>query len=147
MKLSQNKWLWGTLMWLLCGTFVQGATTLNSDGEWSRFRWFGDSGSFSSIDGPFDFTVPVGSAARLDVTDAFEIGDQFVIREGGIALGETLPPIAGTDFTRDPNLAFADAKWSSASFVFTEGDHSIDIETVSLANGQTFGGAFVRLSL
>ena len=147
MKLSQNKWLWGTFMWLLCGTFVQGATTLSSDGEWSRFRWFGDSGSFSSIDGPFDFTVPVGSAARLDVTDAFEIGDQFVIREGGIALGETLPPIAGTDFTRDPNLAFADAKWSSASFVFTEGDHSIDIETVSLANGQTLGGAFVRLSL
>ncbi|MFT5190311.1 MAG: sulfatase activating formylglycine-generating enzyme [Verrucomicrobiales bacterium] len=126
---------------------AKGATTLDPDGQWNRFRWFGAEGSFESLEGPFNFTIPEGFRGTFDVTDAFEMGDKFEVTDNAAALGATSAPMSGFNFTDNPDLAFADSNWSSSRFPLSEGGHSIQIELVEFSNGQISGGAFLRLSL
>ncbi|MDA7644151.1 hypothetical protein N8564_03005, partial [Verrucomicrobiales bacterium] len=140
---SSQRWL--AFLVLACQISpVSAATTLSPDSTWTQFRWFGDSGSLESLDGPYTFTVPTGQLGVFDITDAFEIGDRFTLTDGDTILGVT-PSASGSGFTRDPDVAFASSTWSSATYELQAGSHRIELETTTLTNGQTLGGAFIRL--
>ena len=74
---------------------VSAATTLSPDSTWTQFRWFGDSGSLESLDGPYTFTVPTGQLGVFDITDAFEIGDRFTLTDGDVRAHVVAPKLYG----------------------------------------------------
>lgn len=137
--------LWMALLALaLFPWSAMATTTLGSGSDWTHFRWFGSTGSFDALEGPFNFEVPSGSFGVLQITDAFDIGDTFSLSDGSTVYGTTSTPIPGIEFTRDPDVAFADDRWSSGEFEFAEGIFSVQVEAVTDTNQ---GGGYVRLQL
>src|SRR5919109_391318 len=72
------------------------------------------------------WTFTFGAAGgSLVVTDAFNIGDQFAIFDGGVFIGATFPIAAGGNCGSDPLGCVGIA--SSGVFFLGAGFHSIDI--------------------
>lgn len=80
----------------------------------------------------------------LDVTDAYLTGDIFTISENGTVCGDTSPAanLGSGVWTNDPDVAFADSRWSSGRFWFPPGVHTITITVAASPWGS--GGAFWR---
>jgi hypothetical protein len=76
---------------------------------------------------PWTFTAAGG--ATLTVTDAFESGDQFDIRDFGASIGLTSAPAASgsVDCDDDPAVCLTASGISSGTFAFGAGQHAITI--------------------
>jgi hypothetical protein len=126
---------------LMCTVgFAQAAPYVVGSG-WAGFD-FGGVGS--SWDRTFDFTLT--APAILKATDYVCIGDQFNVTDNGVSLGNTSVP--GSDMTctidtGNPDVAFADSRWSSRWWVLFPGSHSISGTTILSPFGD--GGAAVRV--
>ena len=88
-------------------------------GGWQEFNWSLDSGPFN-IEGAFSFDSP--TPVVLTVADAFVDGDQFRVFDNGTPIGLTSTPSAdGADVGAFPDLAVADSRWSSGTFLLGAG--------------------------
>lgn len=106
------------------------------------FFWSGTIPVYSSS-GPFTFTsvVPV----TMDVTDDFLKGDQFNVYDNTVLVGTTsLVAVDATSPEVGPDAAFADATYSSGSFILGPGSHSIDIEAIGASF--TSGRGYIRIT-
>ncbi len=114
------------------------------DGTWTTFAWSGGPGVFN-IDGAFLFPSALGG--RLDVTDAFILGDRFEVYDLGSSLGQTSVPVDnGSDVGSDADAAFYNPDCSSGSFVLPAGSHGVTIWVVQTATGYPDGGAYLRFT-
>jgi hypothetical protein len=116
------------------------AATLSVDSQWTLFD-FGSTGSawFDLASGaPLTFSFTLTDAALLKVVDGGLTGDRFEVFNGATALGLTsLPGDAGQASAFDDfDAAFADPRWSRASFLLAPGAYEIrGIATASPLDG------------
>ncbi len=134
------KTILGLTAFVFC-TLSQADTPLD-EGSWTAFK---NCRLGVHCPAPAPFTFATASGACVSVTDAFLKGDQFEAFDDGKLLGRTSPPISDDGINeRDPDLAFADPRWSSGTFIVGAGSHSIDVQlTGSLAAPPTAG--FLRV--
>lgn len=128
------------LLALSIGAAQATSVSLSDDGQWHGFvvsPFDAVDGSLSWIDGDdslspdfgsilsYTFSVASGSVATLSVVDAGFYGDTFTVYANGVALGETSSvPVAEFDAladTLDPEQAWADARYSRASYTLGAG--------------------------
>jgi len=118
------------------------ATAITVGGGWSYFSV--SSVGVGAAEEPFTFTSAV--AVQLDVTDFLCLGDRFQVFDNATLLGSTSAAIPDPDdcdtTAYTPDGAFADARWSSGSFVLAAGSHSI---TVIMSENDRGGGAGAAL--
>jgi hypothetical protein len=88
---------------------------------------------------PWTFTGP----AQLQVTDAFTLGDQFQIFDGGVSQGQTTVPVTTGTCGVNPDTCFATAGVSTGFFTFGPGPHSITIQPTATIGAS--GAAHFRL--
>ena len=109
-----------------------------------------EGGFFSG--GPWDFTVLPAETRTVQVTDLYVISDAFNIFDNGVLVATTpllpdwddlgLPgPNDPLGYTSDPDVAWADARFSKASIAFGAGDHSLTIQDYHIPPTAT-GGPF-----
>jgi hypothetical protein len=114
-------------------------------GHWTFFNWSGTP-PVVNLDGPFTFSN--SSSMLLKVTDAFIDGDRFGVYDNGALLGNTsVPADDGTQIGSDCNAAFANPKYSHATFTLAPGSHSVTMVTIAGATGFTSGSGCVRVDL
>ncbi len=136
---------------LMVGGAAQ-ATPLGS--TWVVLDEFMPEGSFFS-GGPWDFSVLPAETRTVQVTDLYVISDAFNIYDNGVLVATT-PLLPDWDdlgyaspndgYTADPDVAWADARFSKASIDFGEGDHSLTIQAYHIPptlSGEPFGDATV----
>ena len=111
-----------------------------TDGSWVGFTWTAGPGVLNDA-GAGTFT----GAFQLDITDFSRDGDRFEVYDFGVLIGTTSVPVDDGFLQGDPDLAFADPRFSSGSFVLGAGSHSITIRTIQIATGLPDGAGFVRL--
>jgi hypothetical protein len=111
-------------------------------GGWQPFNW-DVSISPTNSDGAFTFTAD--SPVQLDVTDAYIDGDRFQVLDFSVSLGLTSVPTDDGSWTNSPDAAFADARWSSGTFLLGAGEHSIELVTVQTATGANEGTGYLRV--
>ena len=101
------------------------ATALTIDGGWT---FFNDCAIGTACpDGPFTFSIASGGAC-VSVTDLFLKSDEYTVADNGLPLGSTSAGVPDDSVSQtDPDLAFADANYSSGTFVVGSGSHSIDV--------------------
>ena len=114
------------------------AVTLIEDAGWVQFQ-FDDVGS--SWDTEFDFTVT--TLAELQVTDAFNSGDQFEVFINTVSQGLTSTPVEGFTIGNDFTAAFSDPNFSSASYLLGPGSYTVTGLTTLSPFGA--GGAGIQL--
>jgi len=113
--------------------------------HWTFFNWSGTPPVVNS-DGPFTFSN--SSSMLLKVTDAFIDGDRFGVYDKGALLGNTsVPADDGTQVSGDCDAAFANPKYSHATFTLAPGSHSVTMVTIAGATGFTSGSGCVRVVL
>ncbi|VAW59737.1 hypothetical protein MNBD_GAMMA08-1490 [hydrothermal vent metagenome] len=84
--------------------------------------------------------------ALFEVTDAFDTGDILDIYDNGVFVGTTSFSTVGLfDRNLNPDDALLDPNYSSGSFLFGAGDHSITIFN-NIDTTQLGGAAYFRLS-
>jgi len=86
---------------------------------------------------PWTFLAPFG--ALLQVTDAFQAGDQLEVFDFGASIGLTSAPIGLDDCGSDPAVCFGTAGISKGVFSLVPGNHSISITPVSAPSGSGTG--------
>jgi hypothetical protein len=124
---------------------VPGDPPLIVGGGWQAFTWTAGPGSFND-EGAFTFVN--SSPVRLTVTDACYDGDQFRIYDHGSPIGLTSTPVADGSFIGPfPDLAVADPRWSSGTFLIGAGSHEIDLQIQEVASPYDSGGGFLRADL
>jgi hypothetical protein len=77
------------------------------------------------------WTFTLSGPGLLKITDAFEVGDTFEVRDFGVAILNTpVVPAVSTSFTDDPAVAFGNVtfNYSYGSISLAAGPHSIEIE-------------------
>ena len=132
------------------------ADALFTDGTWEEFL-FGSTGSFAtgcggscalttdpvadaSLNAPWTFNGP----AILQVLDLFVAGDQFAVFDNSVLLSNTSVPtntgVSGC--SNDIGCALADtADYSYLDIALGGGSHSITIQVIQNASGDTGGAA------
>lgn len=99
-----------------------GATTVTIDGGWYSADEF--------LTAPDYFTETWSFTANgnvnLFVTDWAVASDLFDVYDNGVLLGST-SNASGAGFTLDYDFAYADARWSSGTWLLTAGSHEISI--------------------
>lgn len=131
--------LFAAALSLVAATQAQ-ATTLTVGSDWTFFSFGAEGSAWSDT---FEFTLT--ESAVFKVTDAYLSGDQFAVYNFGSLLGLTsAPTTTGDSIGGDYDAAFADPRWSSASFVLGAGSYQI----TGLATLSPFGtgGAAVQLA-
>ncbi|MGQ0612779.1 MAG: PEP-CTERM sorting domain-containing protein [Planctomycetaceae bacterium] len=96
------------------------ADPLTVDGGWHRFD-FGATGTFLVP----DYTFALPGFGLLTITDYLHAGDQFAVTDFGVPLGNTSLPTAVGDYESNPDLAVADPRWSSGTWLLGPGSYSI----------------------
>ena len=116
------------------------AHALSVGSGWESFVFGGVGSSFS---GTYSFTL--SSSALLKVTDAFLSGDQFDVTDFGSSIGATSAPgSVGDQIGADYDGAYADARWSSGTYLLAAGSHSISGTVLLSPFGS--GGAALELT-
>lgn len=101
-------------------------------GGWGQFPFF--SVGAPVVGSPFTFTAV--SDVVLRVTDAGLSGDRFEVFVNSVSFGETsLPGSIGDAIGFDYAGAFADARWSSGSYLLGPGEYSIEIFPTQMPHG------------
>lgn len=89
------------------------------------------------------FTFTALTSVEFKITDAFSTGDTFSV-SGDFSL--TTPPVPDLDpdiETSDPDVAFADSRYSHASVILAAGSYSFDVSNVhGCCEG---GGAYLEV--
>ncbi len=125
------------------------ALTVSTDGTWYQADEFMPPGSFFTT--TWDFTC--SDSCTLDVSDWAVISDLFEVFDSALSIGLTsiVPswdtlgctgPFDPLCFTIDPDTAWADARYSKASFLLSAGFHSISILTNFIPPTSAGGGQF-----
>jgi len=135
------------LIFLSCLTLIivytgvaSGDTPLPVGGGWQSFNW-GSGASAPAYENAKTFTLLV--PGELDVTDAYQTGDQFAVYNKFTLLGNTLfVPVTG-DWAGDPDVTFSDPRWSHGSWLLAAGDFSINIYTIT--NPFDYGTGYLRV--
>lgn len=100
---------------------------------------FGDVGS--GADGnSYTFSGP----SVLTIVDGFLDGDQFSVYDGAVFLGNTSTPLNDGQFCGDYATCLSSTAYSSGSYTFGAGTHSVDIFVLQSPYGD--GGAFLELN-
>ncbi len=124
------------------------ATPLGS--SWVVLDEFMPEGAFFS-GGPWEFSVLPAETRYLQITDLFVISDAFNIFDWGVLVGTTpLMPdwddlgyaSSNDGWTDDPDVAWADARFSKALIPFGAGDHSLTIQDYHIPPMAVGGGPF-----
>lgn len=125
------------------------ALTISTDGTWFQADEFHAPGEFFAT--TWDFTC--SDSCTLDVSDWAVISDLFEVFDNALSIGltsivpswDTLGCTGAFDplcFTTDPDAAWADARYSKASFLLAAGVHSITILTSFIPPTSAGGGPF-----
>ncbi len=125
------------------------AVPISTDGTWFQADEFHAPGSFFAT--TWDFTC--SDSCTLDVSDWAVISDLFEVFDNALSIGLTsivpswdvLGCTGAFDpacFTTDPDAAWADARYSKASFLLSAGFHSISILTNFIPPTSVGGGQF-----
>ena len=118
-------------------TVAAHAGPINADGTWQKFEW-----SANGVVEPMTFTCT--GSCRLEITDAFLCGDVFSVALNGTPLANTSAPQACTDQRQeDPDLAFADPRFSSGTYNLNIAPHTLNV--IAITNPYGSGGAFARI--
>jgi hypothetical protein len=106
------------------------------------------SGTPTQFVGPSPWTFVAPHRAFLTVTDAFDRGDVFDIREGGVLVGTTSTPIGDTSgfCGDDPASCLADPTFSHGVFDLGKGARSVTIFE-NAADALPFGVAYFRVDI
>ena len=123
------------------GTFTHPDPPTLDEGSWSLFECIGTGPT--DCDSNFDITTD--GAVCVSVTDILAKGDRFTVKDGGNTIGTTpiVAVAAGTE--ENPDTAFGDSSYSSATFLVEgAGLHQFTIET-DLGSGFTQAHAFARV--
>ena len=121
----------------LCLTAAVHAGPINADGTWQSFVWEGD-----GVVEPMTFTCT--GSCRLEITDAFICGDVFSITVNGTALANTSTPQACSGESQsDPDLAFADPRFSSGTYNLNIAPHTLAV--IAVTNPYGGGAAYARI--
>jgi hypothetical protein len=128
----------------LAASAPAGAATLAVDSRWLTFD-FGATGSAWSdflTGNPLTFTFTLTDAAFLNVVDGGLTGDRFEVFNATTSLGLTsLPGDAGQmSVIDDFDTAFADGRWSRATFLLAPGSYEIRGLAVASPHGGGIGG-------
>jgi hypothetical protein len=127
---------------LMCTVGLAQAAPYTVGSGWSVFA-HGAVGS--SWDRTFDFTLT--APAILRVTDVLCLGDQYNVTDNGASLGNTSVPDNEYPLcdisTGDPDVAFADSRWTSGWWVLSPGSHSIS--GTAIQTPWPAGGGYVRV--
>ena len=127
------------------------ASAITIDAGWYGFCFAGvgssptagcqNSATAGVVSDPITF-VAVGPV-RFKITDAFNAVDQFnVAVDGGGAVASSAPA-GGVPGISDPDLAFADARYSHYSVILAPGAHSIHV--TMLQSPLATGGAYLEV--
>jgi hypothetical protein len=134
------------------------ALTISTDGTWYQADEFITPGSFFTT--TWDFTC--SDACTLDVSDWAVISDLYEVFDSAVSIGlTTIVPswdaLGCADafdpacYTTDPDAAWADVRYSKASFLLAAGAHSITILTSFIppttAGGDPFPDSTVQLRI
>jgi len=130
----------GSVLATLVSVSSAQAVTIATDGTWNTFG-FAATGSTATPDYQFTLT----SEGSLDVTDFQLVGDEFEIFNNGTSLGKTFSVVA------DPSQqnygsgddAWADNRFSKASFLLSAGSYNISISAFSSPYGG--GSGYLRV--
>ena len=141
------------------------ADPVNVDGSWHEFL-FGRAGTFATTCGgtcdvttdplaertstpPWTFSGPAG----ITITDLFNRGDQFALFDNSVLVGDTSTPINDAGITcpttsvgNDIVACLADPGYSHGTFLLGSGAHSLTIEVIQNAAGNTAGAAVFQVS-
>jgi hypothetical protein len=105
------------------------AMTLAVDSQWRPFDFGGTSSAWFDLftGDPLTFSFSLVGPAVLNVVDGGLTGDRFEVFDGMTSLGFTsVPGDAGAESMFDDfAAAFADGRWSRASFVLGPGSYEI----------------------
>lgn len=116
---------------------------------WESFTW-NDGGVLPAPTSPTPWTFTTTTATQLEVTDGFNIGDEFSVQISG-TLNTTLdtsainPALDGVDSgqTTGPG-SWADPDLSKLAVNLAPGTYTVTIDVIRNAAGFTAGGAFVQ---
>jgi hypothetical protein len=127
---------------LLLAPVASNAAPIAIGSGWESFTFGAPGSSFSRT---FEFSVGAGEAARVSVTDAFLAGDRFAIFSNILApLGFTSAATGfGVTIGADYDAAFADARWSSGSWILGAGSYSV--RGITLLSPFGAGGGALRV--
>jgi hypothetical protein len=159
MKISSIKIFLGIALLLGLSTQAQAVPITVDNPDWYEFR-FGGTGSDASgclpsgctpsnsgnseFVGDSPWTFSAAGLVELFVTDAFLSGDIFEVFDFGVSVGTTSFASTGaTTCGSDPVDCYADANFSSGSFLLGAGDHSLTFSMVASPYGG--GAAFFRV--
>lgn len=112
---------------------------------WQVFSWSG----LGQVSAPFgSFAYNPLSTVAIKLADCCTIGDRFKLSWIGTSVGSftTSDPTAfdGQLAGTDPDIAYADARNSTGSFVLGAGNYTMTLETVRLATRNPSGDAWIR---
>lgn len=107
---------------------------------WQYFSFGAAGSSWSDI-----YTFTLLGSAELQVTDAFNSGDQFEVFINSASQGVTSTPTGGEfdDIGFDFDTAFSDPRWSSGSYLLGPGSYTV--EGVAVVSPFNIGGAGIQL--
>ena len=140
---------------LLLGGLAQihGAVMVPTDGTWTKFQWFPTTPPalpLAVLDQPFDFSIPSGASATLDITDFALTGDVFRVEDlnGNFAPFDTSPSVSLglSPDAATPDQAFGDARWSSGSLALGPGNYSLNLSLIQQSTEVLNGGGFIRVT-
>lgn len=130
---------------VLLGFGASSADPITVDAGWSLFSWSGSVNVPAFATPVFTFSSAAPTTVRI--TDAFCRGDRFTVYDNEASLGDT-PAVAidecpAPEELSDPDAAFADPSYSSATFVLGAGTHSLAVQALNNPFGG--GAAFLRV--
>jgi hypothetical protein len=143
------------LILALCLTSDLLAEPLPVEGGWHTFC-LGGPGSPATTENCFvnegvglvgnPMTFSSTSELELQITDAFIAGESFLVVVNGEEFTTPSVPIFGATDVFNPDLAFADPRYSSGSWVLPAGDYTVEVFALTTV-GASGGAAYIQVIL
>jgi hypothetical protein len=117
------------------------AVAITPGDGWQRFQFLGQGSAWYD---PSSFEFTLVSNGILEVTDAFNAGDQFSVYDSNLGLlGNTSDVPVSNAINDFPDSAFTDPAFSHASFLLNPGSYIISGFAVKSPYNE--GGAYLRI--
>ena len=134
---------------LLVSLFILGfgvtnssATALTVDGAWDTADEYLTAPAFFSE----TWTFTAASAVNLFVTDFAVASDLFDVYANGFFLGSTSYAPESSNYTLDPDVAFASPAWSSGLWTLAAGVYEISILSTFVPSGYSDSTVAVKVA-